>query len=555
MKADIVLKKELLKGKPGGYYVPDVDDNYNLTFTPTDKDMPLVDSTNLNTMLLGSFLETDEYESIAAAEAQRIEAENSRNAAETSRAAAETNRATAEYSRLTEEISRSNAEKARAAAEEERIAAEEERITNTSTALQSVEAATEAANNAISMLLDNAHADAITPTATGEIVSVNDAAEKPLKGLTIYGKTTQDGTPTPDSPVPLVSVGESGNIQVGVRGSNIVDWAQPTTKYKLESFTAAEDSSMIAVTGKSEYSYASYTLNHQALRGKTLHCSIEKYETVRTGIVTIQLIYKAQEGEPSYHSFMSTPKAIKIPDDVTSVVIQVVCNNTNTILEENNTLSIYKPMVVIGETSQVWEPYKDGGSVTLNTPNGLPGIAVNNGGNYTDSTGQQWIADEIDLERGVYVKRTHLLSNYTKTATLTNTDRYNYNSSYGFIGNSVVAALCTVMAQDKYNFSAADNAHFYADVRGGSAVFVPTGFDNSNNTIKMLVALATPIETALTAEEIAAYKALYSQHPNTTIYTDSNAGIAATYIADTKTYIDNKFEELTNAIISLGGNV
>lgn len=44
-------------------------------------------------------------------------------------------------------------------------------------------------------------------------------------------------------------------------------------------------------------------------------------------------------------------------------------------------------------------------SVSFSTPNGLPGIPVTSGGNYTDENGQQWICDEVDLGRGVYVQR------------------------------------------------------------------------------------------------------------------------------------------------------
>ena len=44
-------------------------------------------------------------------------------------------------------------------------------------------------------------------------------------------------------------------------------------------------------------------------------------------------------------------------------------------------------------------------SSTFKTPNGLPGIPVTSGGNYTDPQGQQWMCDEVDLERGVWVHR------------------------------------------------------------------------------------------------------------------------------------------------------
>lgn len=42
--------------------------------------------------------------------------------------------------------------------------------------------------------------------AEAESVTVGDAARTPLAGLALYGKSTQDGTPTPSAPVPIQSV-------------------------------------------------------------------------------------------------------------------------------------------------------------------------------------------------------------------------------------------------------------------------------------------------------------------------------------------------------------
>ena len=48
----------------------------------------------------------------------------------------------------------------------------------------------------------------LTGTETGNPIAVDDAFAAPLCGLTVYGKSTQDGTPSPDSPVPIVSAGD-----------------------------------------------------------------------------------------------------------------------------------------------------------------------------------------------------------------------------------------------------------------------------------------------------------------------------------------------------------
>lgn len=65
-----------------------------------------------------------------------------------------------------------------------------------------------------------------------------------------------------------------------------------------------------------------------------------------------------------------------------------------------------KLMLEIGENpNPSYEPYHAPQSMDISTPNGLPGIPVASGGNYTDTDGRQWICDEIDLARGVYVQR------------------------------------------------------------------------------------------------------------------------------------------------------
>jgi hypothetical protein len=105
--------------------------------------------------------------------------------------------------------------------------------TNANNAASGARTATEETNTARENLMQSAgdvlttlsnavFAPCVENSASGEVVAVADASDLQLRGLTIYGKTTQNGTPSTESPVPLESAGDSGSIGVTVAGSNIM---------------------------------------------------------------------------------------------------------------------------------------------------------------------------------------------------------------------------------------------------------------------------------------------------------------------------------------------
>lgn len=70
------------------------------------------------------------------------------------------------------------------------------------------------------------------------------------------------------------------------------------------------------------------------------------------------------------------------------------------------------------------------------------------------------------------------------------------------------------------------------------------------NKVKILFQLEEPIVTELSAEEVQKILALHTNKPNTTIWNDQEAEMQVTYVADTKSYIDKKFKELSDAIVA-----
>lgn len=271
-------------------------------------------------------------------------------------------------------------------------------------------------------------APAIHSTASGSVITANDATEgRPFRGLRVFGKSTQDGTPSVENPVPIVSAGESGTINVSISDS--------------------------------------------------------------------------------------------------------------------------------GSQSQ---------SLTLATPNGLPGVPVSKDGNYTDADGQQWVCDEIDLERGKYVQRVAIEKNNggweLKPSSDTPGRFFQHNKLTNIFSIALKKSLCNIASftswgapvNDKYAFALNGHGIYFSPPKGAeiTAEELNAKLNSLSFPVVVVGELATPIERDLTPEEIAAYKALRTYGPTTVITNDAGAGMEVTYVADTKAYIDKKFKELNQAIVN-----
>lgn len=67
---------------------------------------------------------------------------------------------------------------------------------------------------AVAQAVDTCSPAIVTTSDTGKALSIPDSSESVIRGLTAYGESTQDGTPTPDSPVEIINV-ENPVINIG----------------------------------------------------------------------------------------------------------------------------------------------------------------------------------------------------------------------------------------------------------------------------------------------------------------------------------------------------
>ena len=370
-------------------------------------------------------------------------------------------------------------------------------------------------------------------TETGNPIAVDDAFSAPLCGLTVYGKSTQVRT----TGAQLISLNDSYGV-VTVNG--VTKTPIGISAWKLEGISK-EDAIIYPYSSldflglsKGDYVFSVFGTSKAKARYTIIGKGSSGY--IQTG-----------------HS-----QKISIQEDVKLTFNYKIENG----VESNGILMI---MLNSGSTSLPWEPYTrgepspspdypqeiesagDGGSVvvtlsdgndktqtlTLPTPNGLPGIPVTSGGNYTDPQGQQWVCDEVDLKRGVKVQRVNAVDLSTCRVTvitkLTVTKRLSIRLPlYG--RDYKTEALCNklpfIVSFDK------DTPHFYVD-KTNVHIFIPLDAKTPEEGEYILFyALATPIETPLTPDKIAAYKALVAYGPDTVVQASDGAGVKLGYQRD-----------------------
>ena len=350
-----------------------------------------------------------------------------------------------------------------------------------------------------------ARQNVLTGCETGNPLSVDDAFAAPLCGLTVYGRSTQDGTPTPDAPVPIVSAGDGGSLTVKVTGKNRMP-PNLKTGNVVECFV--KKNTPIALVFKGDL----------VSQGGNILFFDENNNQNWFGI---------DKGKAEHH--------IQYPVDLTK--FQYLLSD---MASENVCLTW-------NASSPDYEPYREQ-LLTLPTPTGLPGIPVTSGGNHADSQGQQWICDEVDLERGVKVQRVYKVDVDGENTKFEQVDNYANISTRG-----LPIALYDV-GQRIFAIATFTNLPWYYNTFNGQFLYLIAAnlADQLNESCKkqlgkIYYALATPIETPLTSDELASYKALVAYGPDTVVQAGDGAGIKLDYQRDVNLVIKN----LEDAIASM----
>ncbi|MEJ8761136.1 hypothetical protein [Enterocloster sp. HCN-30185] len=382
----------------------------------------------------------------------------------------------------------------------------------------------------------------IEAVASGTTIIINDAAEgRPFRGLRVFGRTEQ----------------------VRTTGAQLLDLSDKIGKTETKNGVTyiINDDQSITVSGKTG-NYTSFYIKNMALKAGTYFLKNES----RDKKIFIQLIGDTiKEGVFTLDKDVSNI-GVYFVFNVFGGTVNIFNDTVTTMLNEGSTALPWEPytggkpspspeypqeIVSAGESGTINVSISDSGSqsqsLTLATPNGLPGVPVSKDGNYTDADGQQWVCDEIDLERGKYVQRVvieNISGGWELKPSSDISGRFLQSRLTNTFQTAAKTAVCNIASftswglpvNDKYAFALNTKVIYFSPPKG--AEITAEELDAKLNSLSFPVVvvgeLATPIERDLTPEEIAAYKALRTYDPTTVITNDAGAGMEVTYVADRK---------------------
>ena len=361
-------------------------------------------------------------------------------------------------------------------------------------------------------------------------------------GLHLYGKSWQKTT----------------------TGAQLLDWRTIFTNYLDRTVTIENNgyditiSAKIAEAGSTTspiYMNATVYLPSDTFAGKTITWSYATWESnVPNEDLKLGLMYKV-DGKTHFYITQTTT----IPENATDIYLRffLIEKASSTVPVGTYTAKFTGVMINYGDTALPWEPYTggmpspnpdypqpinsigDSGSVdvvvsdnngnsqtlTINTPNGLCGIPVDTGVNYTDSTGQQWICDEVDFERGVYVQRVYQVGIDGENT------KFKQAGVYVNLTPSGLPIAMMVGGQRTYAISTFTNLQWFYNPNSQFLYLIADNISDQLNASckkqlgKVYYALTTPIETPLTEEELTAYKAIKSYPHYTRIESAAELGV------------------------------
>lgn len=342
---------------------------------------------------------------------------------------------------------------------------------------------------------------------------VSDSDKGLIQDLKIYGKSKQDGEPSPSNPIEIKNV---VNPTIKVIGKNL--WKIHENGYINNTNGDIADSHI-----------ESYGVTDFIRMKKNIVVQSKSFDKTSNYAFAFRLGFYDSEKKWIQNIIIQTlsnPNVLDISSFHISNAEYIRVSAPNTIFDDLQ--------IEYGTQASEYEPYKEQ-SIAL--PITLNAIPVSSGGNITIN-GQQYIADYVDVERGKLVKR-------VSKKTLNGTESYGHPKSWNenafvierFLDNGILyenySAIADIISDKLVKTSATNIANNgtigIASAFKGVYICLGDGYNTiekikeyfSSNNTEVYYVLNALTENDLTIEQAQALKELATYYPITNISVNS----------------------------------
>lgn len=340
-------------------------------------------------------------------------------------------------------------------------------------------------------------------------------------------------SPSPDYPQEIQSAGDDGSIGIEVHGKNIFGGRYYYANYanSILIINGNKKEEEVKLPYAPEYESFGVCKVIKCKKGKTYVISVTNpNKNANIGMAEYENIENAFAYTKNVGFARMTTKTKQLYTAKSDGIL--VCGIAGTWTDGKTTVHecTESELLQVEEASEAtsYEPYHNPQTLTLSTPNGLPGIMVTSGGNYTDENGQQWICDEVDFERGVYRQRIKHVNVVFKKGASSSTHS-GYRHMAGDIQNMSrehTECLCNIATHSQNAANGTEGVR--ASGAYNALVLYYENLTNDNVPADVAYILSDQIETPLSETDIAAYRALAIYDPTTIVETNSG-GLKVSY--------------------------
>lgn len=382
-------------------------------------------------------------------------------------------------------------------------------------------------------------ADAIVNTVSGTLLNIKDSAERKNKGFEMSGKTTQDGTPTPDAPVEIVNAGrlneDTGKYEVDVKitGKNLFDMNKFIDTCN---FTKNEDGT---------FRIDKFVKRYDCFMPANTILSIEVLKVEdSSGAAVLELFY--EDGKNTYIGFNQVGvKTFLVQKDVAYIKVLAYRNH------EYKYIQLEK-----GTTATPYESYKEQPLTSLTSDRRLT-----KWDRLVEQDGQiGWLYNSSEtILNGTedWIRHSEINKETTQAFGLSISDLiYGEDAVIGQNGlTDKFRYVNAAWAKDEAG-QAINNGRLFINIEKTKASTVEEfkAWLKSNN-VKVVYKTKQTEFVPLPLEQQDAIRALTTYYPTTVISNSEDTEMQLTYVADTKNYTDRKIEEAVSVQIQSLANL